>query len=67
MRWLVSFPSPAEERRVGSSPGRFLNMRGMFNPMLAQVRAADWLNAASDNHNLPNWALAFAGEEEEVK
>jgi len=39
----------------------------MFNPMLAQVRAADWLNAASDNHNLPNWALAFAGEEEEVK
>ncbi len=28
----------------------------------AKVRPADWLGATRDNHNLPDWAPAFAGE-----
>jgi hypothetical protein len=30
---------PGTEYRVGSSPGRSLNMRGMFNPMLGTMRS----------------------------
>jgi len=32
-----------------------------------QSRAATWVSAALDHHNLPDWAPAFAGEAEEVK
>ena len=56
------YPFPGEEFRVGSSPGRSLNMRGMFNPELGPVGKAVVTTRNANQFMSPNWAPASAGE-----
>ena len=50
------YPFPGEEFRVGSSPGRSLNMRGMFNPELGPVGKAS--GGGADTAPWFSWVVA---------
>ena len=56
--------SPAKSSRVGSSPGRSLNMRGMFNPELGPVGKADVATRSACHDRPPTGPQPSLGKEE---